>query len=59
MLNLIMRNNIEKAKKHLQKARALIAKSGSPLNKMTEAQVIAKIRKDRERIWEEKFVTHS
>jgi len=59
MLNLSMRVNIEKAKKHLQKARALIVKSGSPLNKLTEAQIISKIRKDRERIWEEKFASHS
>lgn len=50
-----MTHNIIKAKKHLEKAREIISKRKSPLANMREVDVIEKIRKDREAIWEEKL----
>ena len=54
-----MRNNIkrERALKALEKARKLIAGRKSPFAGMREQQIIDKIRKDREEIWEEKFAS--
>ncbi len=54
-----MKSNITKAKRHLQKLREIVAKSKSPLAHMTAEEVIQKLRKDRERIWEEKLATRS
>ena len=50
-----MREVIEKAKRHLQKIRRLAAKRKSPLSGMTKEEVINKIRRDREKIWEERL----
>ncbi|MBU1727049.1 MAG: hypothetical protein KJ880_05415 [Candidatus Omnitrophica bacterium] len=41
--------------KQLRRLRETAAKSNSALAKMTPEEVIEKLRKDRERIWEEKF----
>lgn len=54
-----MTRNIVKARKHLEKAREIISRGKSPLSNMREVDVIGKIRKDRETIWEEKFVASS
>ena len=47
--------NKTKLLRQLRKLRETVAKSNSPLAKMTPEEVIEKLRKDRERIWEEKF----
>ena len=54
-MNLISR----KAIKELQSLKGMIAKRRSPLAGMTEQEVIEKLRKDRERLWESKFAAHS
>ena len=50
-----MRKNIEEAKKHLQKAREIIAKNPTSIFRMSKEQVIKTLRKTREAIWEEKL----
>lgn len=46
---------IEKARRSFQKARELLAQHGSPLDKFTKEEIIARIRKTREQLWEEKL----
>ena len=46
-----------KALKALERARKLAAGKKSPFAGMSEQQIIDKIRKDREEIWEEKFAS--
>ena len=48
-----------KAKRHLKKIRDIVSKRISPLSNMQMSQVIEKIRKDREKIWEAKFAVRS
>ena len=48
-----------KAQKHWERAKEMISKRKSPFVGMSEEEVIAKIRKDREKIWEEKFAPRS
>ena len=48
-----------KALKHLQKIRELVAKHKSPLAGMSAEAVIAKLRRDRQAIWNEKYAHHS
>jgi len=57
--NKIMKPNIEKAKRHLKKIREIVSKIKSPLANMSEEEVIEKIRKDREKLWEERFAPRS
>ena len=52
-------NNTAKAKRHLTRARALSGHAKSSLSKIKESELIAKIRKDREIIWKNKFVTRT
>lgn len=47
--------NIEKAKKHLAKIRELVAQTRSPFAGMTKDEAIEKMRKIREKLWEEKL----
>lgn len=54
-----MARNITKARRHLQKIREIISKRKSPLANLREEEVIEKIRKDRENIWEEKLAARS
>ena len=54
-----MKLNIAKIKRHLEKLREIVSKRKSPFAHMSEQQVINKIRKDREKIWEEKFAHHT
>ena len=48
-------NRIAKAKQHITRARELSSRVKSPLSPMKESEVIAKIRRDREMIWENKL----
>ncbi len=54
-----MIRNITKAKRHLEKAREIISKKRSPFFRMKEEEVIEKVRKDRQDIWEEKLAPRS
>ena len=51
-----MNTNAQKAKRHLTKLRQSLARKKSPFEGMSESAIIAKLRKDRERIWETRFV---
>ena len=51
-------NRITKAKRHIARARELSCRvKSSP--KMKESEIIAKIRKDREMIWESKLASRT
>ncbi|EFK95694.1 hypothetical protein LDC_2291 [sediment metagenome] len=54
-----MRKDIKEVKKRLQKIRELSAKAPSPFKGMTMEEAIKKMRKIREKLWEEKFALHS
>ena len=45
----------QKAKKHLEKLREMIARDPSPIFKMSKEEVIKQLRKTREEIWKEKL----
>jgi len=49
----------KRAKKHLDKIYQLASQSRSPFEGMSEEEIIKKLRKTREDIWEEKFAAHS
>lgn len=51
--------NSEKAKKHLNKIRQLMSQIKSPFEDMSEEEIIKKLRKTREEIWEEKLAPRS
>lgn len=53
------KNDIQKSLQHLEKIRRLMAKARSPYKNMTKQQIIDEIRKNRQKLWEEKLVTHS
>ena len=53
-----MRNkklNAKEAKKHLEKLRETIAKNPPPIYALSKEEIIKKLRKTREEIWEEKL----
>lgn len=50
---------IKKAKMRLERIRQLMSRVRSPYQGMTKQQIIDQIRKTREKLWEEKFATHS
>ncbi len=50
-----MKRNVIKARRHLEQAKKIISKRKTPFSNMREEDVIEKIRKDREEIWEEKL----
>ena len=54
-----MHSKAIKAKRHLEKIRESLVKNNSPLLNMTAEEIIAKIRKDREKLWEEKLAHRS
>jgi len=43
------------AKEHLKKIREIIAQNPPPIYKMSKDEIIKKLRKTREEIWEEKL----
>jgi hypothetical protein len=47
--------NPKKAKKYLNKIRKIVAENPTPIFNMTKEDVIKKLRKTREKIWEEKI----
>ena len=51
--------DIQKSLRHLEKIRRLMSKARSPYKNMTKQQIIDEIRKTRQKLWEEKLVTHS
>ena len=53
-----MIKNIAKARRHLARARELSSRAQAP-TRMKESTVIAKIRKDRQAIWEAKIASRS
>lgn len=57
MLNLIMTTKAARALKHLYKARELGKTLPNPFKNMTEEQIIAKLRKTREELWQEKYAS--
>lgn len=54
-----MRRNIAEGKKLLKKLRERISKRRSPFAGMNEEEVIARLRKTREELWEEKLAARS
>ena len=52
-------NNIAKAKRHIARARELSGRIKSSVPKMKESEIIAKIRRDREILWENKIAAHT
>ena len=51
--------HITKAKQHIARARELSGRVKSSLPKMKESEMIAKIRRDREMIWENKLAART
>ena len=50
-----MNTKASKALKHLYKARELAKTLPNPFKKMTEEQIISKLRETREKLWREKY----
>lgn len=50
-----MKDRVQEAKKHLDRARELMSKRASPYEGMTKDEAIDAMRKIREQLWEEKF----
>lgn len=48
----------EKAFHYFQKARERLKKQGSPLDVLTKEEIIQKIRKTRDQLWEKKLALH-
>jgi len=55
----MIKQNIKKAKMHLEKIRQLMSKISSPYRGMSKQQIINEIRKTREKIWREKLAASS
>lgn len=53
-----MKKNIE-IKRRFEKIRQLMSKVKNPYSGMSKQEIINQIRKTREKLWEEKFVTRS
>ena len=53
------KTRIERAKKHLDRIRELVAQKPSPFEGMTKDEAIEEIRKVREKLWEKKLVTRT
>jgi hypothetical protein len=51
--------DVKSAKKHLEKIYQLMSQRKSPFEGMSEEEVIKKLRKTREEIWEEKLASRS
>jgi hypothetical protein len=55
----MIKHKAEKATKHLEKIRRLMSKVRSPYHDMSKQQIIDKIRKTRQKLWEEKIAARS
>ena len=55
----VTKANIQKALKAIEKAKKDLISGRHPLSRKREEEIIRKIRKDREQIWEEKFASRS
>lgn len=53
------RYSIKRAKKHLHKIYELMLQVKSPLEGLSEEEIIKKLRKTREEVWEEKLAPRS
>jgi len=53
------KTGIERAKKHLNRIRELVAQRPSPFEGMTKDEVIEQLRKTRKELWEQKLVTRT
>ncbi len=53
------KTNIKQAKKHLAKIREIVSQTRSPFAGMSKDEAIEKIRKVREKLWEEKLAARS
>ncbi len=51
--------NIKKAQMHLHRIRELMSKVSSPYQGMSKQEIIEKIRKTRQKLWEAKFASYS
>jgi len=51
--------NIKEAKRHLAKIREIVSQTRSPFTGMSKDEAIEKIRKVREKLWEEKLASRS
>lgn len=51
--------NIKEAKKHFEKLRKMIAERPSPFAGMTKDEVIEKLRRTREELWEKKLAARA
>ncbi len=54
-----MKRNIKEAKQLLKNLRESISKRHSPFSGMSEGEVIERLRKTREKLWEEKIAARS
>ena len=54
-----MKRNIKEAKLRWEKLRKNISKKHNPFSEMSKEQVINRLRKTREKLWEEKLATRS
>lgn len=53
------RCSAKRAKKHLDRIYQIMSRVKSPLEGMSDEEIIKKLRKTREEIWEEKFAPRS
>ena len=49
------KSNPEKARRALERASQNLRRYGSPLDKLTKEEIIARVRKTRDQLWKEKF----
>jgi len=49
--------NAKRAKEHLKRIKQLLAERDSPFDDMSDEEIIRKLRKTREEIWEEKLAS--
>lgn len=55
----MIKKDIQRAKKRVEKIRQLMSKTHSPYKGMAKQEIIEAIRKIRERLWEDKLAAHS
>jgi hypothetical protein len=55
----MIKPNVKKAQRHLEKLRKLISKRKHPFSDMTEEEIINTLRKTREELWDKKLAARS
>lgn len=55
----MIKSNIRKAKKHIERIRQLMSKVHSPYTGMSKQEIINEIRKTREKLWGYKLAGYS